>query len=139
MAKVSEQALAECRAAVCVGSAIPVNDPALDRLVEEVRPHYEVVLDDDTEGAQTWKRDRPRMLFQCACIGSLAALTAKLKKLNATEVDEASLVFAYEFVKAGCDLRFQTDPQFKMFTKYCGTPTQQPQYADLWEQALGGQ
>lgn len=136
MPKVSEQALAECRAAVCVGSPIPINDPALDELVECVRKYFEAVLD-VPGGAETWKRDRPKMLFQCACIGSLAALTAALKELTVKEVDGDSLRFAFNFVKAGCDVRLSMDKRLEMFTKYCSPSTTTNVHHSVWEGAFG--
>jgi hypothetical protein len=135
----SRRALKECRAAAEDGSPIPINKRAMRRLLEELRPFYEEQLD-RVGGSKQWKNDGPRMVHQARCVGVLAwfhSVSAGSRK----EVSRKHLWWAFEFVKAGCDVRPEprasSAGQRQMFTKYCNQGVQVVgPAADYWRERL---
>jgi hypothetical protein len=116
--KVSEQALCECRAAIVIASPLTVEGQALDHLITTVQSSFESVLDNE-QGEAMWRKDRPMMLLEGACIGSLGSLISKLSNPNAKTVSVGPLMASFEVVRAGCNVRMSRETDVKMFTKYC--------------------
>lgn len=107
MRKVSEMAINQCISELRAASRLPIEQSALDGLIEGLRPNFQRVLD-CSEGRKRWASHGQRMRNNGRYIGAFANFFAD--HVCAAIVGPKELTRAFEIVREHCAVRANSGP-----------------------------
>jgi hypothetical protein len=107
MRKISEMAINQCITEMRAACRLPIEESALDALIDRLRPNFHRILD-CTEGRKRWASHGQRMRNNGRYIGAFANFFAD--HVFATVVGPKELNRAFEIVRLHCAVRADSGP-----------------------------
>ncbi|MPZ17732.1 MAG: hypothetical protein GEV06_07460 [Luteitalea sp.] len=107
MRKISEMAINQCIAELRAACRLPIEEPALDTLIEGLRPNFQRILD-CSDGRKRWAGHGQRMRNNGRYIGAFANFFAD--HVSAAVVGRSELTRAFEIVREHCAVRADSGP-----------------------------
>lgn len=107
MNKISETAINECVAELRAACRRPIDQDAIDTLVEWLRPNFERILD-RLDGGKRWTDFGQRVRNNSRHLGALADFFGSHADVTAVGIDE--LTQAFTMVRADCTVRAERTP-----------------------------
>ena len=117
MKRLPDVAIKECVAELRAACRLPIEEPALDIIVDWLRPNFERILG-HPDGARRWADHGQRMRDNARHLGGFADFFGSHAEVRAIGVDE--LKRALQVVRADCTVRAERTP---LAFEYCtGAP-----------------
>lgn len=111
MRRLPDIAIRECVSEVRAACRLPIEQPALDMLVEQLRPNFERILA-HPEGAKRWADHGQRMRDNGRHLGALADFYGS----RAGSVGIEAITRAFQAVREDCTVRAESTP---LAYEYC--------------------
>ena len=113
MKRLPDVAIKECVAELRAACRLPIEEPALDVIVDWLRPNFERILG-HPEGARRWADHGQRMRDNARHLGGFADFFGSHADVRVIGVDE--LKRALQVVRADCTVRAERTP---LAFEYC--------------------
>jgi hypothetical protein len=107
MKRLPEIAIKECVGELRAACRLPIDQPALDLIVEWLRPNFERILA-HPDGGKRWADHGQRMRDNARHLGAFADFFGSHTGADAVGVDE--LKRAFQVVRADCTVRAEVRP-----------------------------
>jgi len=125
MRRLPDIAIRECVGELRAACRLPIDQTALDVLIERLRPNFERILN-HPDGARRWADHGQRMRNNGRHLGALADFYGDRDRVVGVE----ALTRAFQAVREDCTVRAETTP---VALEYCRPPGGEPQPEDAVE------
>jgi hypothetical protein len=119
MRRLPDIAIRECVGELRAACRLPIEQPALDLLIERLRHNFERILA-HPDGTKRWADHGQRMRNNARHLGALADFYGS----RVGVVDEAALNRAFQAVREDCTVRAESTP---LAYEYCRPPKSEPE------------